>query len=152
MTDAAQSTEPTAPSVQPVRTRRRQVLEGLWIVGSVAYGALRIFIADRTVKKYGVNIWGFAAVELVTSFGYGLGTARVVGAFIDHDRGAALRWGVLAVATFLAPEAYIVITGRGMPTIVYVVLAVLLVVLGTIGTISIRRRVHHRHRHPPIIH
>jgi hypothetical protein len=120
---------------------RRRILERLWIVGSVAYGGLRVFIADRTVRRYGVNIWAFAAVELVTSFIYGLSSARVVGALIDRRGDQVVRWGVLTVASFLAPESFILITGRRMPTIVYIVIGALLVALGTVAAISLRRKV-----------
>lgn len=125
----------------PARSRRRRLLERLWILGSVAYGGLRIFIADRTVKRYGVNIWAFAAVELSTSWIYGLSTARVVGALVDRHVRLALKWGVLAAVTFLAPETFIILTGRDMPAIVYVIVLALVSVLGTAAVISLLRRV-----------
>ena len=128
---------------------RRRVLERLWIVGSVAYGGLRVFIADRTVKRYGVNIWAFAGVELVTSFIYGLSSARVVGALIDRRADRAVRWGVLTAVSFLAPETFILLTGRRMPTVVYIVIGALLATLGTVAAVSLRRKVRAgRHRQP----
>lgn len=130
-----------APVSTPARSRRRRLLERLWIVGSVAYGGIRIFIADRTVKRYGVNIWAFAGVELGTSWIYGLSTARVVGALVDRHMRLALKWGALAVATFLAPETYIILTGRDMPAIVYVIVLALVSLLGTAAVVSLLRRV-----------
>jgi hypothetical protein len=124
-----------------VRSQRRRLLERIWVIGSVAYGGLRIFVADRTVKRYGVNIWGFAVVELSTAWLYGLATARVVGAFVDRNARLAGRWGVLAAATFLAPETFVLLTGRRMPTVVYVVILALLTILGTLAVVSLRRRV-----------
>jgi hypothetical protein len=117
------------------------VLERLWVLGSVAYGGLRIFIADHTVRRYGVNIWAFAVVELSTSWFYGLSTARLVGALVDRQGRLAARWSLLAAATFLAPETFILLTGRQMPVVVYVVVAALLSVLGTLAVLSLRRRV-----------
>ena len=107
----------------------------------MAYGGLRIFVADRTVKRYGVNIWGFAAVELSTSWLYGLSTARVVGALVDRRLRPALRWGVVAAVTFLAPESFILLTGRRMPAVVYIVIGALLATLGTFAAVSLVRRV-----------
>jgi len=123
------------------RSRRRRRLERLWIVGSVAYGALRIVVADRTVRRYGVNIWAFATIELSTSWLYGLSTARVVGALVDRALRTALRWGVLATATFFAPESFIVLTGRDMPAAVYLVIGGLLATVGTFATVSLVRNV-----------
>ena len=122
-------------------SRRRRILERLWIVGSVAYGGVRIFVADRTVKRYGVNIWGFAAIELSTSWLYGLSTARLVGALVDRRLRPALRWGAVASATFLAPESFIQLTGRRMPAAVYVVIGALLATLGTAAAVSLVRKV-----------
>ena len=152
VTNATERLDPAVASERKARTHRRRVLELLWVLGSVGYGALRVLVADHTVKKYGVNIWGFAAVELVTSFGYGLGSARLAGNLIDRDHTGSVRWGILTVLTFIAPEAYIAITGRGMPTIVYVILGILLVVLGTIGVFSVRRRVRTKHPSAAIVH
>ena len=122
-------------------SHRRRILERLWIVGSIAYGGLRIFVADRTVRRYGVNIWGFAAVELSTSWLYGLSTARVAGALIDRRFRGAAQWGAVAAATFLAPEGFIVLTGRDMPAVVYVVIGALLATLGTVAAVSLMRKV-----------
>jgi hypothetical protein len=126
---------------KPAHTPRRRVLERLWIVGSVAYGGLRIFVADRTVRRYGVNIWAFAVVELGTSFVYGLGTARVVGALVDRRRDQVMRWAPLAAGAFLAPEAFIVVSGRRMPTVVYAVVGLVVLVMGTVAVVSLTRKV-----------
>ncbi len=132
------------------RSARRRLLERLWVVGSVAYGGLRIFVADRTVRRYGVNIWVFGVVELTTSWLYGLSTARLVGALIDRHGRLAARWSIVAVATFLAPEAFIVLTGRHMPRVVYLVVAGLVTVLGTLAVASLVRRVRAARRAAPV--
>ena len=120
-------------------------------MGSVAYGGLRIFVADRTVKRYGVNIWGFAAVELSTSWLYGLATARVVGSLVDRRLRRAVRWGVAGAVTFLAPESFVLLTGRRMPTVVYVVIGALVAMFGTVAAVSLVRKVRAgRHAHTTV--
>lgn len=133
----------------PAPTRRRRLLERSWIVVSVAYGGVRIFVADRTVKRYGVNIWAFAFVELSTSWLYGLSTARVVSSYVDRTPRKALRWGAVAAATFLAPEAFIVVTARHVPRIVYVVVVALVTVLGTVAVTSLVRKIRTARTAPP---
>jgi hypothetical protein len=133
------------------RKLRRKRLELLWIAVGFGYSLFRVFIANVTVKKYGVPIVGFAAVEILSSFPYSLGTARVVARLVDRNYPAAMRWGVLAAATFVAPELYIVFAGHHhcrrnpdcnrMPTSVYVVLALIVVLLGTVATIGVTRKV-----------
>ena len=129
------------------RSAQRRVLERLWIVGSVAYGGLRIFIADHTVRRYGVNIFAFAVVELGTSFVYGLATARVVGALVDRHRDALARWVPIALASFIAPEAFIVVSGHRMPRAVYLVVATIVVVMGSVATWSLVRKVRDERQH-----
>lgn len=124
-----------------VSTSHRRALERLWILLSVAYGGVRIFVADRTVRRYGVNIPVFATVELVTSFAYGLGTARVVGALVDRRHDLAVRWAPVAFGAFIAPEAFIVVTGRRMPPGVFVVVGIFVLTMGTIALVSLVRKV-----------
>jgi hypothetical protein len=120
---------------------RRKALERLWVVAGVSYGVFRVFVANATVKKYGVNIWAFAVVEIGSSFPYSLGTARVVGAIVDRKRQTVVQWGLISLACFAAPEAFILITGHNMPRSVYVVIGVILAVFGFVAVFGIVRKV-----------
>jgi hypothetical protein len=133
----------------PARSRR-QNLERLWIVLGLAYGVFRVIIANATVRKYGVNIWAFAVIEIGSSFPYSLGTARLVGSLVDHDRPRAVRWGVVSLVCYAAPEAFILLTGHDMPPEIYIVIGVILVVLGTIAAIGIVRKVKASRRAAPV--
>lgn len=121
--------------------RHRRLLERGWIVVSTAYGGLRIYVADHTVARYGVNIWAYAGVELGSSVVYGLGTARLVGAVLDRRRSAALRWAAFAAVGFCSPETFVAITGQHMPPYVYVALAISLTTMGTLGVTTLVRRI-----------
>ena len=133
------------------RRLRRKRLELLWIGVGFSYSLFRVWVANVTVKKYGVPILWFAAVEVLSSFPYSLGTARVVARLVDREYPAALRWGLLAAATFVAPEVYIVAASRhhcrrnpechAMPTSVYVVLGLIVVVLGSVAVVGVTRKV-----------
>jgi hypothetical protein len=134
------------------RHQRRKILERAWILVGFGYSLVRIFIAELTVRKYGINIWAFAAVELVSSGPYSLGTARVVARLVDRNYHSALKWGTLAAVCFLAPEAFIVATGQrcskrrpghchSMPTKIYVAIGVVVLLLGSVSIWSIRRKV-----------
>jgi hypothetical protein len=123
------------------RPGRRKALERLWVLVGVSYGVFRVFVANATVKKYGVNIWAFAVVEIGSSFPYSLGTARVVGAIVDRKRQAMLKWGLVSLACFAAPEVFILVTGHNMPRSVYAVIGVILAVFGFVGVFGIVRKV-----------
>ena len=128
----------------PAGGQRRKRLERLWIVAGVAYGLVRVFVANATVRKYGVNIWAFAVVEIGTSFPYSLGSARLVTSLVDKSYRAATRWGMLAAVCFVAPESFIIITGERcsrrhpgrchrMPKRVYEVIGLVILVVGSLA-------------------
>lgn len=110
-------------------------------MASTAYGGLRIFVADHTVARYGVNIYAFATVELSSSIVYGLGTAKLVSAALDRRRTQALRWAAFAAVGFCSPETFVAITGKHMPPTIYLALATILTTMGTVGVVTLVRRI-----------
>jgi hypothetical protein len=134
------------------RGLRRKRLERAWIAVGVGYSIIRVFIANATVKKYGVNIWAFAVVEIGSAFPYSLGTARLVARLVDKSYRSAAKWGTLAAVCFIAPETFIVITGercsrlhpgrcQRMPSRVYHVIGGVILVLGSLAVWSVVRKV-----------
>jgi hypothetical protein len=134
------------------RGLRRKRLERAWIVVGLGYGILRVFVANATVKKYGVNIWAFAVVEIGSAFPYSLGTARVVASLVDKSYRSAAKWGSLAAVCFIAPEAFVVGTGercgpsdlgrcQPMPKQVYEVLGLVILIIGSLAVWSVIRKV-----------
>lgn len=91
-------------------TPRRTLLSRLWLLGSVAYGGVRALLVWRFLSGYGVNPWGFAAVELGSSALYGWASARVVLAVVDRSWGLLWRVGPLAVGTYAAPDIFVFAT------------------------------------------
>lgn len=122
---------------------RRQVLERSWIVGVVLFTLARFVVAYGTLERYGLNIWVFGFIDIVTAVPYGLSTARLAGAIVDRNLQAATRWGAVACFCFLAPYLYIAVAGRdvGLPPIVYVVLLVLVLCFGANAIYGVARRV-----------
>lgn len=64
----------------------------------------------RYLSGYGVNPWGFAAVELGSSALYGWASARVVLTIVDRAWGSLWRVGPLAAAAYAVPDAYVFAT------------------------------------------
>ncbi len=120
------------------RSARRRRIERLWVAGALAYSVVRITIVQTFLARYGVNVWLYAAVDLGSTVPYAIGAARTVGAMVDGDRGAALRWGLLAAVAFVAPDVTIVLTSDQMPWTIYVVLALVVSALGTVAVLRLR--------------
>lgn len=134
------------PSPAPIRacsarSPRRVAFERLWIAATVGYGMARALLVGATLSQYGVNPWGYLAIDLATSVPLGLAAARVIGALVDRDMRAARKWAVIVVLTDFAPDVFIVLAGRDMPMVVYVVLGVIAVASVAFGVKSIMCKV-----------
>lgn len=118
----------------------RRILERSWIGVSIAYGGVRTALVWGFLSKYGVNAWGYAFTEVVTSAGYGLGTARLIGHVVDRRREGWIMWAVLSLACFLGPDAYILASAGEMPPgILSIVLGVVLTTTA-LGAADLARR------------
>jgi len=126
--------------------RRRRRLELLWYLISFGYSIFRIALADRFVRKYGLNVWAFGAVEFGATIPYAVGTAKLVESLIDHD-GRTARWGIIATVGFIAPDVFILLTTNHAPKRLFGVIGLWLLVAGGIAVSRIRSSVReHRHR------
>jgi hypothetical protein len=118
-----------------VTSRRRRVLEGIWVALTVGYAIGRAFVVGHVFGKHGVNPWAYGTIDVVTSIPLGIATARAVGAAIDHRWPVFRRWAFVAAAAFIAPDLYIVIMGRHIPIHVYAVLGIY---IGLTTTLTLR--------------
>ena len=127
------------------RTKLRQRLEISWVVSIVVFTLARFFVARETLEQYGLNIWIFGFIDLITAVPYAIGTARVVGALVDRDLSGASKWAGIAAVSFIAPYGYIVWAGSEQdatfPTTVYVVLGVLIAIFGANAVWGVVRKV-----------
>ena len=145
MTDHAQPTATTVPSEsrdQPVSALRKYLTIS-WVVSIVLFTLFRLWVARVTLQKYGLNIWIFGAIDLVTAVPYAVGVARVVTAMIDRRPGSAGGWSTVAVGSFLAPYLYVAWVGRvdSFPPVVYVALGLLAAFFGALGVHRVLRDV-----------
>lgn len=123
------------------RARRRLVFERLWVLVTLGYGIARALVVGATLSDYGVDPWLYLAIDLATSIPLGIATARLVCALVDRDLARARRWTLVALAMNFAPDVFVLVVGRDMPAIVYVVLGAVAVVSLTFAVRSIRARV-----------
>ncbi len=125
------------------RAAKRRRRERLWIGGVLGYTVLRFAIAWEALDRYGLNIWVFGIIDIVTAVPYAVGTARLVTSVVDRRLQAAAGWMVISAFSFLAPYLYIAVAGhdKSMPKTVWVVLAVLVIALGANAAFAIIRRI-----------
>lgn len=134
---------PGAPSPDRRTSRLRHYLTVSWVVTIVAFTILRFVVAKGTLEEYGLNVWVFGAIDLITAVPYAIGVARVVGALVDRNLSAISTWASVAAFSFMAPYLYIAWAGRTatFPREVYVALVVLIVIFGGNAILGVRRKV-----------
>lgn len=123
---------------------RRQVFEWLWYGSSLVYCGVRVFLADRYMRQYGLDVRTFMIIEFASTIPYAFGSARMVGALADRRLRSAAPWALLASAGFLAPDLHTLITAESAPRWLVVVIVVWLFGAGALAifqtTAAVRAR------------
>ncbi len=104
-------------------TARRKWAERAWVAISLGYAGFRVALAKATLESHGLNIWVFAIIEFTSTIPYAIGTSRLLQALLDHERGKAIRWGLVASVGFIAPDLYALVALHDAPVYLYVIIA-----------------------------
>lgn len=123
-------------SIEMTSLSQRKI-EGAWLATNVAYAVFRILLARQFLAEHGLNIWGFAVVEAVSSIGWALASARLVRAVIARRLGAGIGWAALATVGFFAPDAYVLGTTHEVPAWLYIVIGAWMTVATVIGAVRL---------------
>lgn len=120
---------------------RRERLHFAWFTAVMLYAALRIVLITLFLEKYGVNPWIFGVIEVSSSIPYAIGSARFVTALVDGDNHGARVSAMVGLLGFVAPDAYILLSGTHVPGYVYVVIGTVIVISVFTAFFSIRSKV-----------
>ena len=105
-----------------MRTKRQTFWERLWASTIVLYTFGATFVVWKALHKYGVNPYIFFVVDLITSWFYGLASARLVVALLKKRWSETQKWGWLSALNFMLPQIYILISARHVPRDVYIII------------------------------
>ena len=105
-----------------MRTKRQTFWERIWASTIILYTFVATFIVWKALHKYGVNPYLFFLIDLVTSWFYGLASARLVVAIIHKRWSETQKWGWLAALNFMLPQIYILVSARHVPRDVYLII------------------------------
>ena len=106
----------------------------MWVIASLAYAVLRISMADRFLKKYGLNTFWFAIIELLATVVFSVASARFVGAVLDRRSKQTFGWLGLTLAGFLAADVYTILVTNQLPDNI-TFLMFFAISLGIVGTV-----------------
>ena len=122
-------------------SQRRKSLETVWTLLVLGWSGLRVLFAETYMVKYGINIWIFVAVELVSSPVLALASTRTVRALVAHSLRLSLGWGGIAFVSYAAPDVYLLTAGRGVPWRLYTVIVVVMVIAGLVSLVRMRQTI-----------
>ena len=129
-----------------MRTKRQTFWERIWASTIILYTFVATFVVWKALHKYGVNPYIFFVVDLITSWFYGLASARLVVAIIHKRWSETQKWGWLSALNFMLPQLYILVSARHVPhdvyLIIYSVIGVLVAfaIVGIISQIRVARK------------
>jgi uncharacterized membrane protein YhaH (DUF805 family) len=129
-----------------VRTKRQTFWERLWASTIVLYTFGATFVVWKALHKYGVNPYLFFVIDLITSWFYGLASARLVVAIIHKRWSETQKWGWLSALNFMLPQIYILVSARHVPRDVYIIIysvigvMVAFAVVGIISQLRVARK------------
>lgn len=111
----------------PRRTRRTVIVERLWASTILLYTVVATFVVWKALSKYGVNPIVFFVIDAITSWTYGIATARLTVCVVRREWKSARKWAWASAISFLTPQLYILIAAHHAPRDVY------LIVIGVIS-------------------
>ena len=105
-----------------MRSKRQTFWERIWASTIVLYTFAATFIVWKALHKYGVNPYLFFVIDLITSWFYGVASARLVVAVIKKRWSETQKWGWLSAINFALPQIYILLSARRVPRDVYLII------------------------------
>jgi hypothetical protein len=99
--------------------KRIKLWERLWASSILLYTVFASIIVWKTISKYGTNPIVFAILDAITSWTYGIGTARLVVALIQKDSKSVNKWFFVSSISFITPPIYVLATCSKAPAADY---------------------------------
>jgi uncharacterized membrane protein YhaH (DUF805 family) len=124
-----------------VRTKRQTFWERIWASTIVLYTFAATFVVWKALHKYGVNPYLFFVIDLITSWFYGLASARLVVAVIKKRWSETQKWGWLSALNFMLPQVYILVSASHVPKDVYIIIFSVIGVMAAFALIGIASQI-----------
>jgi hypothetical protein len=106
---------------KPVRSRRAMIVERLWASTILLYTVVATFVVWKALSKYGVNPIVFFVIDAITSWTYGIATARLTMCVMRREWKPARKWAWASAISFVTPQLYILVAARHAPRDVYLI-------------------------------
>ena len=113
----------------------------IWYLLVLGWAIIRTFLVKEVFQKNGVNPYIYLIIDLAASVPYAKYTHKLAISYLDKDW-KSFRFAILvSVVTFYAPDIYILVSARHVPTSIYFGFFLVLAVFSTAAVISVLKRV-----------
>lgn len=119
------------------RSGREILWERIWAGLLVLYSVGAAYLVWRTLSPYGVNPIVFLVIDMVTSWPYGLATARIVVNVVKVRWSEVRKWSWVAAVTFIAPDVYVLASAHHAPRHIYLLLILVITALIALAVLSV---------------
>jgi hypothetical protein len=119
------------------RSRRETFWERIWASTIIIYSFVATFVVWKALHKYGVNPYLFFVIDVITSWLYGLASARLVMSLVKKRTNQIAKWGIYSALNFVIPQVYILVSAHDVPREVYLIIGVVICVLAIFSLIGI---------------
>jgi hypothetical protein len=123
------------------RITQQMIFARLWVALVMLWAGLRILAVEIWLVDYGVSIWWFAVIEVLSSVLYGVSSARLVKELSARRRNNSAKWGTFTLVGYVLPDTYLLSVGRAMPLATYLVVVSLAVAFAVIALVRTRASV-----------
>lgn len=113
---ARKAKNPDAP-----RTRKTIIVERLWASTILLYTVVATLVVWKALSKYGVNPIVFFVIDAITSWTYGISTARLTVCVVRREWKSVRKWAWASALSFVTPQMYILIAAHHAPRDVYLI-------------------------------
>ena len=119
------------------RSHRETFWERIWASTIIIYSFVATFVVWKALHKYGVNPYLFFVIDVITSWLYGLASARLVMSVIKKRTNQIAKWGIYSALNFVIPQVYILVSAHDVPREVYLIIGAVICVLAIFSLIGI---------------
>jgi hypothetical protein len=113
------------------------IVERLWASTILLYTVVATFVVWKTLSKYGVNPIIFFVVDAITSWTYGIATARLTMCVIRREWKSVRKWAWASAISFLTPQLYILVAAHHAPRDVYLIVIAVISFMILLALISV---------------
>lgn len=126
---------------QSLEFLRSKYTEFTWYFLVLGWAVIRTFLVKEIFQRNGVSPFIYLVIDLAASVPYAKYTHKLAISYLDKDWKLFKVSLLISVATFYAPDIYILAAARHVPTSIYFGFFLVLAAFSTAAIVSVLKRV-----------